>query len=80
MINQEAIEILNVLCLEPTFLSKFHQRLTQDEYEAVKQLIHTAKNWDEMVNNIPHYWTIDKSYNCEELHKIAEIIKDKGIC
>lgn len=77
MTNQEAIEIVEDIVEDIGFCVP----LIQNQEEAIKIVIHDAKNLNEMINNIPH-WTIDKSYNCEEvgeaLHKVAESIGGHG--
>jgi hypothetical protein len=67
--NKEAIEIVEDI--------GFYVPLLDFQKEAIKIVIHDAKNWNEMINNIPHC-TDYKPHSCEEigegLHKIiAEI-------
>lgn len=77
MTNQEAIKIVEDMIESMNGIDVLYAY----EQDALNQLINTAKNWDEMVSDIPH-WTIDKSYNCEEigeaLHKVAELIGGHG--
>lgn len=68
MTHQEAIEIVEDI--------GFYVPLLDSQKEAIKIVIHDTKNWNEMINNIPHY-TDYKPHSCKEigesLHKIAEI-------